>query len=227
MVIIGITCKSDTKSFYLPRPYVMAVTAAGGTPLVLPHVDGTCIDELSNLLDGLLLAGGGDIHPMFYGGTDSDKLKRVDPTRDRFELTLVKRFARTGKPILGICRGMQVLNVAFGGNLYHDVGELTDVNHWQKAPEHEPIHTIRLKKGTLLHKIMGQTTLMVNSFHHQAVKTVADGFIVSALAEDGIIEAIEHPDYGFMLGVQFHPEYMYESEPFNKLFAAFVAACKR
>lgn len=227
MVIIGITCKSDTKSFYLPRPYVMAVTVAGGTPLVLPHVDDTCIDELSNLLDGLLLAGGGDIHPMFYGCTDSGKLKRVDPIRDRFELTLVKRFAQTGKPILGICRGMQVLNVAFGGNLYQDVGELTDVNHWQKAPVHEPIHTITLKRGTLLHKIMGQTTLMVNSFHHQAVKTVADGFIVSALAEDGIIEAIEHPDYGFMLGVQFHPEYMYEGEPFNKLFAAFVAACKR
>ena len=226
-ILIGITCKSSKKKYYLPKFYVSAILESGGTPLLLPDFKASeHIEHLINLIDGLLLAGGGDIHPKFYNEAPQAKLKRVNPSRDEYEFELLRKFAKTGKPILGICRGIQVINVAFGGNLYQDIENLTKIKHWQEEPDNSPSHDILIKENTLLHQILGTTHLKVNSFHHQAIKNIAHGFLVSAYAPDNIVEAIEYPDHKFFLGIQCHPECMHRQGNFRKIFDRFVEACR-
>lgn len=226
MKLIGIVCKSSPKSLYLPRNYIDSVEYHGGKVVLLPHrIDKEYIKEISSLLSGLLITGGGDIHPRFYGENEKEELKRVDERRDMFEIQLIKEFFKKKKPVLGICRGMQILNVCFGGTLYQEIKRITKLSHWQKTPGIEFFHSIRIDKNTKLYEIFETENLNVNSFHHQAVRDLAKEFIVSAKAEDGVIEAIEHKEHPFMIGVQFHPEYMYRIHPFSKLFKSFVNAC--
>ena len=224
MRFVGISCQSSNEHYYLAKAYVEALVLHGVRPLLLPHFgDEIFVNQIVKELRGLILAGGWDITPEFYSG--NYRGKRHDPVRDRFEILLTKMMFQMKKPVLGICRGMQLINVAFGGSLYSDVSEVTTKNHWQKIPVDKASHRIFIKRNTKLFQILETDKMEVNSFHHQVIKKIAKGFIISAVSEDGVIEAIEHKEHPYFIGVQFHPEYMFEREPFVKLFRSFVEQC--
>lgn len=173
--------------------------------------------------DGLLLPGGGDMDPKFYGQARIPACGEPNLLRDAAEPLLLRAFLAADKPVLGICRGIQVMNAVLGGDLYQDIKpfeHLPHNDHWAK------VHTVTVRRGTLLSRILGQDTVLVNSQHHQAVDRVAPGFTLAALSEDGIVEAIEKPDARFCLGVQWHPEWLSDADPaMQSLFDAFVNAC--
>lgn len=175
--------------------------------------------------DGLLLPGGGDMDPKFYGQERIPACGEPNLLRDAAEPLLLRSFLAADKPVLGICRGIQVMNAVLGGDLYQDIKpfeHLPHNGHWAK------VHTVTVRRGTLLSRILGQDTVLVNSQHHQAVDRVAPGFTLAALSEDGIVEAIEKPDAGFCLGVQWHPEWLSDADPaMQGLFDAFVNACSK
>lgn len=175
--------------------------------------------------DGLLLPGGGDMDPKFYGQERIPACGEPNLLRDAAEPLLLRAFLAADKPVLGICRGIQVMNAVLGGDLYQDIKpfeHLPHNDHWAK------VHTVTVRRGTLLSRILGQDTVLVNSQHHQAVDRVAPGFTLAALSEDGIVEAIEKPDAGFCLGVQWHPEWLSDADPaMQSLFDAFVNACSK
>lgn len=223
--IIGMTaCHEDEKIYKTTDAYVKAVLRAGGLPLLLPTAAGPeeCA-RLAGLLDGLLIPGGVDMAPQFYGEEPRDKVTCFDRELDSFELALIRAAADAKKPMLAICRGIQVLNVAFGGSLYQDIpSQLPEAHgHYQNTfSRSEPYHTVHLTPGSHLFAILGGGELLTNSYHHQAIKKVAPGFTVSARAADGVIEGIENGD-GSIIGVQWHPEGMQERYPrFLKLFTA-------
>lgn len=175
--------------------------------------------------DGLLLPGGGDMDPKFYGQERIPACGEPNLLRDAAEPLLLRAFLAADKPVLGICRGIQVMNAVLGGDLYQDIKpfeHLPHNSHWAK------VHTVTVRRGTLLSRILGQDTVLVNSQHHQAVDRVAPGFTLAALSEDGIVEAIEKPDARFCLGVQWHPEWLSDADPaMQGLFDAFVNACSK
>lgn len=175
--------------------------------------------------DGLLLPGGGDMDPKFYGQARIPACGEPNLLRDAAEPLLLRAFLAADKPVLGICRGIQVMNAVLGGDLYQDIKpfeHLPHNGHWAK------VHTVTVRRGTLLSRILGQDTVLVNSQHHQAVDRVAPGFTLAALSEDGIVEAIEKPDARFCLGVQWHPEWLSDADPaMQRLFDAFVNACSK
>lgn len=175
--------------------------------------------------DGLLLPGGGDMDPKFYGQARIPACGEPNLLRDAAEPLLLRAFLAADKPVLGICRGIQVMNAVLGGDLYQDIKpfeHLPHNDHWAK------VHTVTVRRGTLLSRILGQDTVLVNSQHHQAVDRVAPGFTLAALSEDGIVEAIEKPDARFCLGVQWHPEWLSDADPaMQGLFDAFVNACSK
>lgn len=175
--------------------------------------------------DGLLLPGGGDMDPKFYGQARIPACGEPNLLRDAAEPLLLRAFLAADKPVLGICRGIQVMNAVLGGDLYQDTKpfeHLPHNDHWAK------VHTVTVRRGTLLSRILGQDTVLVNSQHHQAVDRVAPGFTLAALSEDGIVEAIEKPDARFCLGVQWHPEWLSDADPaMQGLFDAFVNACSK
>ena len=175
--------------------------------------------------DGLLLPGGGDMDPKFYGQERIPACGEPNLLRDAAEPLLLRAFLDADKPVLGICRGIQVMNAVLGGDLYQDIKpfeHLPHNDHWAK------VHTVTVRRGTLLSRILGQDTVLVNSQHHQAVDRVAPGFTLAALSEDGIVEAIEKPDARFCLGVQWHPEWLSDADPaMQGLFDAFVNACSK
>ena len=175
--------------------------------------------------DGLLLPGGGDMDPKFYGQARIPACGEPNLLRDAAEPLLLRAFLAADKPVLGICRGIQVMNAVLGGDLYQDIKpfeHLPHNDHWAK------VHTVTVRRGTLLSRILGQDTVLVNSQHHQAVDRVAPGFTLAALSEDGIVEDIEKPDARFCLGVQWHPEWLSDADPaMQGLFDAFVNACSK
>lgn len=175
--------------------------------------------------DGLLLPGGGDMDPKFYGQERIPACGEPNLLRDAAEPLLLRAFLAADKPVLGICRGIQVMNAVLGGDLYQDIKpfeHLPHNGHWAK------VHAVTVRRGTLLSRILGQDTVLVNSQHHQSVDRVAPGFTLAALSEDGIVEAIEKPDAGFCLGVQWHPEWLSDADPaMQSLFDAFVNACSK
>jgi putative glutamine amidotransferase len=229
--LIGITAVRVTRSAHprdqLKAAYAEAVQAAGGVPVIVPNGAGP---EVLAYVDGLLLTGGGDVDPAWFGeaddGTDWSGVERL---RDKTEIGLV-RAADPDLPVLGICRGMQVLAVALGGRLVQDLGR-----GWPGAGVHRPVeaegdvrHPVRLDPGSRLAGMLGGTTLMVNSAHHQAVRTCPPGFLPVAWAPDEVVEAMEEPGRRFRIGVQWHPEDLYrEWEHAARLFGAFVEAAAR
>ena len=188
-------------------------------------------------IGGLLLTGGGDVDPARYGATPHEKLEEVDPARDEFEIALIAAARSRDLPIFAICRGVQVLNVAAGGTLVQDIpSEVTGaLNHSLVVPPHPPYelaHEVWVEKDSLLAKLLGERlvgsdTCDVNSRHHQAVKTIASGYRVSATAPDGVIEAIEDPGAGFCLGVQWHPENFWRTGEFRALYEGFLEAASK
>jgi putative glutamine amidotransferase len=205
--------------------YILAVQKAGGIPVVLPVVE-DC--ELIDSIDGLLLSGGYDVSPLEYGEEPEKGLDMVCPIRDRFEITLAKQARDANLPILGICRGHQLLNVAFGGTLYQDIGSNLPctIQHVQKRTPSEASHTVELVADTSLQQLMADSTLNANSFHHQAIKKVAPGFRISALSKDGVIEGIENEGQLKILGVQWHPELMTDQPKMMALFDWLVQAAR-
>ncbi len=209
--IIGITGNYDAGKCTLLEGYYRSVLEAGGTPLIIPPSDDT--DAMVSLLervDALILSGGGDINPLYLGEEPLRELGGINPARDWHELMLVRLAANRQIPILGICRGIQVMTAAFGGKLYQDIYKeaAATLKHSQETDRHVATHTIHITSSSLLQRIFGTEALPVNTFHHQAVKEAAPGFTVSALSPDGLIEAVESTEHKSMIGVQWHPECM-------------------
>ena len=208
--VIGLTGNFQDGNCMLAEGYYQSILKAGGTPFIIPCYDDadTLINTLEKL-DGILLTGGADINPLFLGEEPVKELHGINPRRDRQELLLTRLAADRQIPILGICRGIQTMNAAFGGPLYQDIHsqmEGTRIKHSQELDRSYASHTVTIEKDTLLHNLFKADTIAVNSFHHQAVKEAAPGFRVCARATDGVIEAMESTEYKSMLGVQWHPE---------------------
>lgn len=203
------------------RAYAAAVAGAGGVPVLLPLVG----DPLAQLprLDGVLLAGGDDIDPAHYGEAAHPRLGDIDPGRDGWELALARACIDRGVPILGLCRGHQVLAVASGGALWQDLPSQSPsaVIH---DSELEAAHPVRIAADSRLAAIIGATETPVNSRHHQAAKTLGPGWVASAWAPDGVVEGIELPGHRFALGVQWHPEDLQHLAPQHALLRAFISA---
>ena len=210
----------DLKVVRLNHEYVNAVVKAGGVPVIVGNSFG--LDELIEVADGLLLTGGVDVDPARFGQEILNDTVHIDQDRDALELQLIEKYWKTGKPALAICRGLQVLNVAFGGTLIQDIPTWCGATHTAGAE-----HPVAVREGSLLNRLTGGTELMVNSYHHQAVKELGKGLEIMAYSEDGLIEGVYMPESKFVLGVQWHPERISEvDEQAQKLFAAFVDACR-
>ncbi|MBX5436489.1 MAG: gamma-glutamyl-gamma-aminobutyrate hydrolase family protein [Alicyclobacillaceae bacterium] len=216
----------------LSDDYTQGVEVAGGLALVIPFVDrNDVIPDIADCIHGLLLSGGDDVDPAWYGEQPQLGLGEVNPERDELELRLIAEVVARGKPILGICRGIQVLNVAFGGTLYQDLPRQWKgtIQHSQRARRDHLSHTIRIQPGSRLQQLLGgEATLRCNSFHHQAIRTVGRELVPVAWDEDGLVEAVEHPDYPFLVGVQWHPENLWRTAPvYLGLFRGLVEAARR
>jgi putative glutamine amidotransferase len=226
--IIGITRNRR------PADYEQAIRVAGGEPKLL---DWEAVPPGGALqgVDGLVLTGGGDVDPKHYGQTPSPHVELAEPGRDEFELALSRAALEGDLPILAICRGLQVLNVAAGGTLLQHVPDAVGegiVHSTDNKPKNEIAHQVRIAPGSALAgalgpRVMAIETCAVNSRHHQAVDAIAPGFVVSATAPDGIVEAIERSDRRFCVGVEWHPENFWATGEFAPLFEAFVRACRR
>ncbi len=233
--LIGISggMEHDESKQFIARVYMTAILAAGGLPLLLSvDMNDAQIQDCVHRLDGILFAGGTDVDPRLFGDMPMPHLGEVDPLRDRFELRLLKACIAEKIPVLGICRGTQLMNVALGGTLYQDLTSQLVAQtgtpamlHSQTSLPQYTSHPVVIKAGTALSKIIETDSLEVNSLHHQAVKKPAPGLVVSAAAPDGVTEAIENPSLPFFLGVQWHPERIFSSQSEAKaLFAAFLSA---
>lgn len=209
--------------------YVQAIIQAGGIPVILPACeDPSVMEAMVDGLDGIVLSGGGDVDPAVYGQRATGHLGTVSPRRDAAEIALAKYvIERTEKPLLGICRGVQVMNVAMGGSLHIDLPDAGKLCHsLTMYPRHMTTHQVEVKEGSKLDNIM-QGADRVNSFHHEAVDALADCFVVTAKSvPDDVIEAIEIPGDRFVVGVQWHPEELTTREEAKRLFLGFVNASK-
>lgn len=206
----------------LRADYMYAVYMAGGLPCAIAPpedradlCDAEAAAEMCDLAQGLVLTGGDDLSPDMYGADPHPRLGPISPLRDRFELALARAALQADLPVLGICRGMQVLNVAAGGGLIQDIESCIPGAHAHRisAPRWYPTHSVTLASQSILRKVSGRDVIMVNSFHHQAVGPAAPGFQVTARSGDGIVEAIEKTDSRFAVGVQWHPEALAGKHP--------------
>lgn len=221
--VIAITPSYNSDGMIRMRPaYLDAVWDAGGLPVFVSYTtDPAKLDEYARQFDGFLFAGGVDVDPKYYGEQVMFDSVSISEERDSFELALAARVLPTSKPVLGICRGIQLINVAMGGSLYQHID-----GHSQSEPRDVRPQHVRLAVGTPFCRLAGgRSELMVNSFHHQAVSRPAPGLCVAAEADDGICEAIYQPGERFLVGVQWHPELFYtQDETAGNLFRAFVEA---
>jgi len=231
-VTTSITVGKHPERAYVNSAYLAAIQTAGGVPVPIPpQLDPRARDEILSRCDGYLLTGGGDLDPATFNEPPHPTLFEVAPARDHLEIALVHHAMESRKPLLAVCRGIQVLNVALGGSLFQDVAgdPGTDIQHQQGKPREEPTHPVKVVAGSRLAQVLGTTDLLVNSMHHQAVKAVGRGLVPVAFAPDTIIEGVELEDPDrFILGVQWHPEELTERDPSaRRLFGALVAACRQ
>jgi len=211
------------------REYADAVVRAGGLPLLLPTLDPSCAPDVVAELEGLLLTGGGDVAPERHHAEPRPEVYGVHPERDAWEMALVAAAGAGDVPILGVCRGAQLLNVAAGGTLVLHLPAITDQPHHVRDHDHEPAHTVSVEPGSTLAGIVGTELLGVNTLHHQAVAAVGEGLRPVAWAPDGVIEAVESADGRPVVGVQWHPEMLIHEPRHLQLFVwlARAAAARR
>lgn len=225
--IIGITTYSRTEAgeFTLPGAYVDAVQLAGGLPILLPPLQRDP-GQILETIDGLIFSGGGDISPTLYGGLPHHSIYLVDEERDDFELALAKAAFTAKVPVLGICRGMQILSVASGAELISHVPEVYGgaISHRLDHPRRPIAHPVQVNPVSRLQKLLQATDITVVSWHHQAVKTVPACWQVVAQAADGLVEALEHVQHPWMIAVQWHPELSPHDPIHQRLFQALVQA---
>lgn len=214
------------------QAYITAIQKAGGTPVMIPvGLNGNSLSALLDHLHGLLFTGGGDIDPKHFNGEPHPKVYGISPERDALEFFLIEKALASGKPLLAICRGIQVLNVALGGSLYthiQDQVEQSLKHDWfPKFPRDKLAHTVSLVCDSKLQDIYGDADIRVNSLHHQGISRVGEGLKATAFAPDGLVEGLEVEGADFALGVQWHPECLPEDVGMQKLFKAFVSASSR
>ena len=248
--LIGVTCNYDYRDTvgitsgmgivgqdwnFVAGDYVYILEKAGAIPVLIPvykDCDEESIKEFLNKLDGVIISGGHDVGPEQYNTPTKGYCGTIIPQRDNHDIAVAKYFMNEiKKPILGICRGIQLLNVALGGDIYQDIPSQFPqdfpIAHTQPFDYVIPSHKVRVVPGTLLARLTGCETLQVNSMHHQACRKIAPGLTACGHAAGGLTEAIEKPDYPFFLGVQWHPEYLWEQDPaMRQLFEAFVKAAR-
>lgn len=215
---------------YVNNDYVESLEKAGCIPVMLPVLsDIEDVKAQVEGLDGIVLSGGWDIDPFLYGEQPLVQQGFTMREVDRFYLAVIQAGDTLSIPIFGICKGMQAINIAFGGTLYQDIGSQmkTCFQHVQQAPRYDATHKISIEKGSFLESVLGKEA-MVNSFHHQSIKTVASGFRITARAGDGVVESIERDSGSFICGVQWHPEMMakYDNKIMLQLFQAFAGKCR-
>ena len=229
--VIGISAEVDNeKDIKLKSTYVHAIEESGGLPMVLPYTnDITIMEHFTELCDGFLFTGGDDIAPERYGELIKDTCGEIQYFRDDFEFNMLHQAMKASKPVLAICRGSQLVNVAFGGTLYQDIPseKPSTILHRQKDFGSTPAHSVRLVADTPLSSLIKQEHMQVNSLHHQAIKKLGDGLEIMALADDGIVEALYLPGEQYLRAYQWHPERMFDTDAQSRLiFAEFINACK-
>ncbi len=212
------------------KSYTEGLIRAGAIPLIIPSTEVPIDEQWLSGFDGILLTGGEDVCSLLYGQSPHQKQGRISPDRDSLEMALIPMAIKQGLPILAICRGLQILNVACGGSLLQDINSQVSkaIKHQQHAPRGYGSHQIEIEPDSHLYQIFGTRIVQVNSYHHQAIDQLADGFRVTAWAEDGVIEAIESINQPFVVAVQWHPEGMWDqNQQQYSLVESFVQACKR
>lgn len=229
--IIGVFAEVyDDLHTQMQSAYARAIECSGGVPFVLPYVDSNeAIEDFIVLCDGFFFTGGADIDPQSYGEARSPHCGESQPNRDALELRVFKKAIKTQKPILGVCRGAQLVNVALGGTLYQDLPSERSGNvaHRQAEPKDAPSHDVSVLADTPLYRLIGKARMRANSFHHQAIKQLGAGLAVMATADDGVIEAVYLQGQRYLRAYQWHPERIYEADLQNKhLFDDFVSACR-
>lgn len=233
--LIGITMSMEVDEVFhnVSKYNVNAISQAGGVPIGLPNIANEAdIHQIAEKLDGLYATGGYDLDPTLFGEEPHPKLGTITPQRDHFEMILFKKMLELNKPILGVCRGMQILNIVEGGDMYQDIYSQIDTDllqHSQDAPLGHGAHFVHVEKDSLLYRLTGEEKIKVNTRHHQANRKIPQSLRVSGKASDGIIEAIESVEHRFVLGVQWHPENLLTrgNEPSRKIYEGFIEACKQ
>lgn len=218
-------------TIFLLERYPRAILEAGGIPLMLPLTSSRkTIAEILASLDGILVTGGNfDIHPTLYGEEPLAALGQVKEERTQFELELIALALKRHLPLLGVCGGAQAINVVLGGSLYQDIATQIPaaMEHEQGARKDQGGHLIQIHDGTKLQQIVGRDRIEVNTTHHQAVRKLGRSLVVNATAQDGVIEGIESKEHSFVLGVQWHPEFLTQRDiSQRKIFASFISACR-
>jgi putative glutamine amidotransferase len=226
--VIGVTSSYDweKENYTLPASYIESITSCDGIPIILPPTMNMDVEKILSEVEGILLTGGVDVDPSLYGEPPLPRLGKIDPLRDYYEINLTRKALQKKKPVLAICRGIQVLNVALGGTLYQDIYTQIEnpIKHGQTAPRFHPTHNVEILKDSKLYEIFKTSEIRVNSFHHQAIKDLGQNLIATAWSGDGLIEGVEKNDEEFVLGVQWHPERMIKGEMI-KIFKAFIEKC--
>ncbi|MCD8293669.1 MAG: gamma-glutamyl-gamma-aminobutyrate hydrolase family protein [Clostridia bacterium] len=229
--IIGVVplLDEEKESIWMLPGYMDGIMDAGAIPVILPMTDNAeDLKEIFSLCDGLLMTGGQDVSPAMYRAKRSPQCGASCDTRDRMEKLLYEMAVEEEKPVLGICRGIQIINVLQGGTLYQDIPSEyhTGIEHHMKPPYTDTAHSVRILNPSPLYSLLGTESLGVNSYHHQAVKDLGQGLEVMAISEDGLVEAISRKGSRFVWGIQWHPEFNFHVDGSSrKIFKAFINAC--
>jgi len=235
--IIGLTTsrtrnRSKLPQFCMGESYTSSLVKAGACPVIIPlGLSDEAVEALLSRLDGILFTGGGDVHPQYYNSSLHPLVSEIDTDRDQLEIRLIDRAVQAGLPFLGICRGIQVINISLGGTLYEDLLDQrpnsTEHQFSSGYPRDYLAHPVQVHDNSRLARILGSTKVEVNSLHHQGINRLAPGLQATALAPDGLVEALELPDHPFGLAVQWHPECLQAYPSMQALFHAFVQAAAK